>query len=67
MVHQDVAHHARGDAEELSAAFPIHLTHAFDVEIHLMHQRRGLERMAGSFACKKDGRKAPQFAINQIS
>ena len=31
-----------------------------------MHQRGGLEGMAGSFAFKKDGRKAPQFAINQI-
>jgi hypothetical protein len=66
MVHQNVAHHARGDGEELSAAFPIHLAHTFDVEIQLMHQRGGLERMARSFASKKDGRKAPQFSVNQV-
>ena len=66
MVHQNVAHHAGGDGEELSAALPIDPAHAVDAEIQLMHQRGGLERMAGSFASKKDGRQAPQFAVNQI-
>ena len=47
VVNQNLAHQARGDAEEVRAALPRHiLTH--ESHVSLVNQRGGLQRVAGA-------------------
>ena len=43
VIHQDMAHHPGGDAQELGTALPIELLDAGKLQIELVHQGGGLQ------------------------
>ncbi len=46
VVHQNLAHGPRGDSHEMSPSLPFDLRRAQELEVGLMHQLGGLERVA---------------------
>src|SRR5262245_55035114 len=65
-LHQDAAHGLGGGGEEMAAAVPV--LRPLDVhqsQISLVHQRRGLERLAGPFVGHLLGRQPVQLVVDQ--
>ena len=66
VVQQDLAHGVRGDGEEVGAILPFHwVSAAHQAHVGLVDQRRGLERMAGTFASHAGSRHLAQLLENQ--
>jgi hypothetical protein len=65
VVHEDAAHHVRGDADELRAVPPIDATLVDEPEVGFVHERCGLERVTAALFAEEVGGEAAQFAVNQ--
>ena len=52
VVHEDSAHHLRGDAEEMRAVPPVDLALFDQPQVRLVNQRRRLERVPRPLAAK---------------
>jgi hypothetical protein len=49
MIHQDAAHQARGDGEEMGAVSPLHPPLVHEAEVRLIHQCGALQGMIPIF------------------
>jgi len=49
MIDKDAAHQLGRDAEEMRAVLPVYVSLINEPEISLIDERRGLQRMAGTF------------------
>ena len=64
MVHQDSAHHARREAEELGPVPPVDAALIHQPEICLVHERGGLKGMTCGFAAQVLGGKPVQLLVH---
>ena len=65
MVHQDAPHHLRGDGEELAPVLPGGRALAEQAEVGLVHEGRGLQRVARPLATQAVRRPPPQLLVDQ--
>ncbi len=65
MVHEHATHHLRGDGEELGAALPARVVLAIEAQPGLVHERRGLERVALALAAQGARRLPAKLRVHQ--
>ncbi len=65
VVHQDAAHHAGRDAEEVRPALPVDLVVVHQAQVRLVDQGRGLERVVAAFAAQVAARHLAQFLVDR--
>jgi hypothetical protein len=65
MVDQNASHQMRSDREELRAILPARVLLIGEPEISLMHKRRGLQSVIGTFLSQPLPRKASQFLVDE--
>jgi len=65
VVHEDTAHHAGSDAEEVAAILPLDASLVDETQIRLVHQRRRLQRVIGPLAAKMGAGQPAQLVIDE--
>ena len=67
MVHQDAAHHACGDREELDAVLPPDAAEIHEPDVGLMDERCGCQRMIAAFGTETPARDPPQVVVHGLN
>ena len=62
---ENLSHGAGGDAEKVRPILPRQMRVLQQAEVDVMHERRGLERLAGTLTPEKAGGQAPQLVVDQ--
>jgi hypothetical protein len=65
LLDEDAAHRLRGGGEEVAPAVPSRIFGPYKSKIGFVHQRRGLERLAGCFTGKLLRGQTAQFGVDQ--
>jgi hypothetical protein len=65
VAHENASHHLRSDPEELCAILPVSLALIYQAQINFVHQRRRLQRMAGSLTAEEMHCLPVQFIIDK--
>jgi hypothetical protein len=65
VVHQDVAHHLRGDADEMGLAFPLDAVQPANLQVGFVNQRGGLESVIAALVTYVASRQAVHLGVNQ--
>ena len=65
VVHQDAAHHLRGDADEMGLALPLNAVQLANLQVGFVNQRGGLESVVLAFATQVARRHTVHFGVNQ--
>jgi hypothetical protein len=63
-IHQDATHQAGTDGDELRAILPLHLPDIHQPQVHLVDERRRLQRVSVTLARHVAARETPQLAEN---
>jgi hypothetical protein len=63
VIDEDPAHHLGRNAKEVCLTVPINLTLVDEPQVHLVNERRWLQRMVGPFAPKLAGGYATELRI----
>ena len=64
MIDQDAAHDRRDRAEEVGAVLPVRMLLPCEPEVGFVHERRGLQRVAGPFARQVARGERPQLVVH---
>ena len=66
VVHQDAAHHACGDREELDAVLPPYAAEIHEPDVGLMDESCGCQRMIAAFGTETPARDPPQVFVHGL-
>jgi hypothetical protein len=65
VVDEDAAHQARGQPQELRAVAPVHAALVDQAQVHLVHQRSWLERVAAALAPDVAPREPSELLVHE--
>jgi hypothetical protein len=65
LVHEDSAHQVGGNPEEVRPVLPLDRVLIDKLDVGLVHERGGLQRVVGALAREISSRQGPQFCVDQ--
>jgi hypothetical protein len=65
MVHENAAHHASGDGEEVRSVVPLDCLPVHQTHIRLVNKRRRLEAMTSGLSCHAASRDSVKFLMDE--